>query len=254
MRGKLSQLLLYKLILPFAKHVFVQSEQMKLDLSIKGVSNGKMTIVPMGIDQNNINLKQLKTDDFRNKLDVVYLGIFYKVRKLEFLLKMFKYVLAKHSKARLIFIGKGETKEIDDYLKDEALRLGIAENVIFTGYLPLKKALVIVNKSLVCVSSYPPCFILNSTSPTKVIEYMAMGKAVVGNSHPEQKLLFEESGGGLCVSYNERDFAEAVSALLSNPERARKMGEKAKQYIIKNRTYSTIASNLHQTYLSILDS
>ncbi len=41
--------------------------------------------------------------------------------------------------------------------------------------------------------------ILRAASPTKLVEYMAMGKAVVANDHPEQKRVIEESGAGYCV-------------------------------------------------------
>ena len=77
---------------------------------------------------------------------------------------------------------------------------------------------------------------------------MAVGKAVVANDHPEQKSVIKQSGGGICVSYLETDFAEAVIRLLSNADLARKMGKNGKDWVYQNRTYSKIADLLESAY------
>jgi hypothetical protein len=41
---------------------------------------------------------------------------------------------------------------------------------------------------------------LNPASPTKLVEYMALGKAVVANDHPDQRMVLEQSGAGICVT------------------------------------------------------
>ena len=252
-RGFISRLLLYKIILPLAEHIFVQSEQMKTDVAQEGIPKEKMTVVPMGISQEQIdNLSELiKLNNGKDKI-VLYLGKFFKIRKLEFLIRMFQRVLEDVPDAKFYFIGNGEDSSVDQMLKDEAKKLKIEEHIVFTGYLPLNDALEYVRKARVCVSSYYPTFVLNSTSPTKVIEYMAMGKAVVGNDHPEQKLLITESGGGICVPYDENEFAKAVVKLLQNPEMAAEMGQRGKLYVLKHRTYPVIADILEQAYEKIL--
>ncbi|MGH8138277.1 MAG: glycosyltransferase, partial [Steroidobacteraceae bacterium] len=77
--------------------------------------------------------------------------------------------------------------------------------------------------------------------PTKLIEYMAMGKAVVANTHPEQKVLIEASGCGYCVPYDEDAFADAIVKLLSNPELAGSMGARGRRYVVEHRGYGIIA-------------
>src|SRR5262249_53343765 len=48
-RGLTFKFLLYRVLLPAADHVFVQSEQMKRDIAAQGVAPSKLTAVPMGI-------------------------------------------------------------------------------------------------------------------------------------------------------------------------------------------------------------
>ena len=45
-------------------------------------------------------------------------------------------------------------------------------------------------KKLIYVLPYPNNTpLLNTSSPTKLIEYLAMGKSIVANNHPEQTFI-----------------------------------------------------------------
>lgn len=252
-RGYLSQLLLYKIIIPCAKHVFLQSEQMKFDVEkfIKCPSN--ISVLPMGIaDDKVLSKNKCNQNGPADVYRLCFVGIFYKVRHLDFLLRMFKYVLDTFPSAEFVFIGKGEDENEDFRLQNVAKELGIYDQVLFTGFLDFDSMYKMISTSSVCVSSYHPSFILNSTSPTKVIEYMAMCKPVVGNSHPEQELLILQSGCGLCVEYDEQAFADAVVQILKNPILAEEMGSRGHQYVVQNRVYSKIAESVKERLFAVI--
>jgi glycosyltransferase involved in cell wall biosynthesis len=80
---------------------------------------------------------------------------------------------------------------------------------------------------------------------------MAMGKAVVATDHPEQRLIINESGGGLCVPYDETAVAEALIALLKDPVSRRTMGRRGRAYVMRHRTYNVIADIVEQTYYDV---
>ncbi len=48
-RGWVLKLMLYRVVMRLADHIFVQSEQMKRDVAAQGVDPRRMTAVPMGI-------------------------------------------------------------------------------------------------------------------------------------------------------------------------------------------------------------
>ena len=123
--------------------------------------------------------------------------------------------------AKLFLVGRGDEVTDEEFLLQEARGLGLQDAVVLTGQLPRAVALQYVAEADVCVSPFRPNPVLNSTSPTKLVEYMAMGKAVVANDHPEQRSLIEHSGGGFSVPYEEEAFAEAVLRLISDPQLAR---------------------------------
>ena len=253
-RGNIFSILLYKIILPMSTHVFVQSEQMKLDIAAKNINADKITPVPMGIslkDFENVN----KIDLNHNKSPiVVYLGTLARVRRIDFLIRVIKEVKRKFSNVKLYLVGDGEGPIDREVIYQEADKLGVRSNVSITGFLPRNDALQFVASAHVCVSPFFPTPILNSTSPTKLIEYMAMGRPVVANDHPEQRQIINESGAGICVPYNEDAFASAIIQIFDNQPEAERMGVKGRTYVEKFREYNAISRSLEQKYYQICES
>ncbi|MEW6233119.1 MAG: glycosyltransferase family 4 protein [Chloroflexota bacterium] len=240
MRGHIFFFLLYRLLLPRACHVFVQSEQMRRDLASYGLDGSKMTPVPMGVQ-----LEEIPFIGYDHEGDagstLVYLGTLLKLRKLDFLIRVLVRVHEHRPDAQLLFIGGGSDPSDEEFLQAEAARLGVADRVTITGFLPRQEAWSRMAAATVCLSPYYPTPILNSTSPTKLIEYMAMGKAVVANDHPEQRLVLEKSRAGMVVPWDEERFAAAICDLLAHPQTLAAMGQRGRDYVQRFRTYDSIA-------------
>ena len=254
LRGGAFEFLLYRILLPAADHVFVQSEQMRRDVAAKGIPLTKLTAVPMGIKLDSRPEAAASTS--RSKIPAgqpcfLYLGARGRERRIDFLLRVVARVRVDIPEIKLYLVGKAESPQDEEFLQQEADRLGVLPSVVFIGQLPQQEALRYVQDADVCVSPFYPTPILNSTSPTKLVEYMAMGKAVVANTHPEQQLLIEQSGCGYCVPYEENAFADAIVRLLRAPELARAMGERGKRYVVEHRSYGVIASRVEREMLRI---
>ena len=253
-RGGVFKILLYRLLLPAADHVFVQSEQMRTDIVGEGIPKNKMTVVPMGVNAELCKSAELSHD--RQVLaagvpSVLYLGTLNKLRRLDFLIRAFARVRTSVPAARLYIVGRGDDPTDELFLEAEVARLQLQSSVVFVGQLPQAEALQFVREADVCVSPFYPTAILQSTSPTKLVEYMAMGKPVVANDHPEQKRVIEESGAGYCVPYEEQPFADAILRLLADPEGAKYMGQQGRRYVLEHRTYGTIAAAVEKQLLDI---
>jgi len=254
LRGLGFRVMLYRILLPAADHVFVQSEQMRRDIAAEGIPLDKLTAVPMGIKLDSG--MQAPVPSSRSRIPegqrcFMYLGTLGRERRIDFVLRTLARVLRAEPDAKLYLVGKGEQPGDEEFLRQEAQRLGVAASVVLTGQLPRQEALRYVQDADVCVSPFYPTPVLNSTSPTKLVEYMAMGKAVVANTHPEQKLLIDQSGCGYCVPYDEDAFADAIVKLLRAPEMARAMGERGRRYVIEHRSYGVIANNVERAMLRV---
>lgn len=238
-RGAFQRFLLYRVIMPTCRHVFVQSEQMRRDVEREGIPFEATTAVP-----SSLNLSELDATadtDTPTAVDdpptVIYSGTLLRERQLDFLVRAHALVVAERPDARLVFVGSGWMPDDERLLTDEAERLGIAANVSITGWLPMRVAWNHVRRATLCVSPYLPVPILRSTSPTKLIEYMALGKPVVANDHPEQADVLRESGGGIVCDWNERQFAAAILELLGDPARCARMGATGRSYVARHRTH-----------------
>jgi len=184
---------------------------------------------------------------------VLYLGTLSKLRKMDFLIRAFEKVLRKEKNAKLYLVGGGDDRSDEQILKDEAERLGIGKAVLITGFLPQQEAWQYVKDADVCVSPLNPIPIYNCGFPTKLIEYMAMGKAVVANDNSERSRGISEIKTGICVPYEEDAFAQAILHLLNHPEEAKEMGIRGREYVEKHRGYEQIADLVETTLLRVCD-
>jgi glycosyltransferase involved in cell wall biosynthesis len=250
LRGWMLFQLLYRVILPRADHVFVQSEQMKRDLAGYGIDPAKMTPVPMGVSLSDFDGldPQLPTGAGAT---IGYLGTLAGERRMDFLVRCLAIVLQSRADARLLLVGGGDRPGDEEAIRAEAVRLGISDRVEITGRLPRHDALQRIAVADVCVSPFYPTPILNSTSPTKLVEYMALRRPVVANDHPEQRLVIEESGAGYCVPYDETAFAHAILRVLADPVAAAAMGVRGRRYVEEHRSYPRIADGLAQQYRAL---
>jgi glycosyltransferase involved in cell wall biosynthesis len=252
-RGICFSVMLYRILLPAADHIFVQSEEMRRNVIAKGASASKTTAVPMGVRVESFAHLSSVERQLIPALEscFLYLGALDNVRRLGFIIRVLGEVRKELPEVRLYLVGGADDPKDEQDLLDEAQRLGILSAVTLVGQLPQSEALRYVAEADVCVSPIVPTPILNAGSPTKLIEYMAMGKAVVANDQPEQRLVIEESGAGYCVPYEEAPFAAAVVALLRAPELARAMGERGRVYAAEHRGYGIIADLVERELLQV---
>ncbi len=198
LNGKIAHFVLYRVVMRFADHSFVQSQQMLLDVASYGVPPGKITSVPMGVPTRLLDwaaVHSLSVVPGR----VVYLGTMASVRRLHMLIDAFSLVHRRFPAATLVMVGDGVKPQDRASLEQQAASLGLGAAVQFTGFVSIEDAWTLAASAAVCVSPFYPSQILNSASPTKLNEYMALGRPVVCNDHPEQTAVIKDSGAGLCV-------------------------------------------------------
>jgi glycosyltransferase involved in cell wall biosynthesis len=155
--------------------------------------------------------------------------------------------------ARLLIVGDGERPRDRSMIEAQAEQSGVLSHVEITGFLPQVDAWTRLREADVCLSPFYPTPILDSTSPTKLIEYMALGVPVVANDHPEQRPILRQSRAGVRVPWGARFFARAVCWLMQrSPEERREMGARGRAWVEANRTYARIADGVERTCLDLL--
>ena len=246
--GHCAKFLLYKVIMPNSDHIFVQSDQMMKDVAEHGIPISRMTPVPMAVDEA---LLEYATGPVEPGM-VLYLGTLVRVRRQDVLLDAMKIVLEKHPDATLNFVGDGDSPLDRESLEARVHELDLGSSVVFTGMIPMMQAHGYVARAAVCLSPFYPIPILLSTSPTKISEYMAIGRPVVANVHPEQSKIIAESGAGICVDWSAEEFASAIIRLLDDPAMAEEMGARGREYVRAHRTYSVVTPIVSAIYRHLL--
>jgi glycosyltransferase involved in cell wall biosynthesis len=251
-KGHVGHFLLYRVILPNADHVFVQSEQMKADLIKLGICPEKMTPVPMGVDMEALQGNEIVPMDDRRldgKRVLVYLGTLDQPRQIEILFEML--VIIKHQFPNVLLVLAGDAyEEVQrQWLKMKADEAGVNDQIIWTGWLSRNEAWRYVRAAELALSPFPRGYLLDSASPTKVPEYLALGVPVVCNDNPDQEQIIRQAGTGICAPYTAKDFASAVIKMLSLDERERNiMVRKGKDYVSQHRDYRQISRNVADSY------
>ena len=252
-RGMVLKYFAYKIIMKYADHTFVQSDQMLRDINKEGIPERSMTPIPSSVDLERVPYKTHRRRDENKTKMLLYVGTLLRVRRLDFLVRVLSEVQREFPECILCFVGKGEMPEDMELLNNEIDRLALKNNVVFTGYLPQEDVWNYIENADICLSPYFPTPILQSTSPTKLVEYMAMGRPIIANHHPEQDEVIRESGCGITVDWEESNVAEAIVRLLSNSESSEEMGRKGREYVERWRSSEVMAQLVEDTYFRIID-
>jgi glycosyltransferase involved in cell wall biosynthesis len=254
-RARAARLVIYKWVLPGTRHIFVQSEAMADWLAAKGLPRARMTAVPMGVDARLFARERIApAPDPRldGRRVIVYLGSVARARRSDFLLDVAEILRRDLPEVLLVIAGDAASRDEMAWMRRSIAARGLARHVLLTGWLPQQRALGYALRAEVGLSPIPRGTLFDVASPTKLVEYLALGIPSVANDIPDQKLVIEESGAGLCVPMEAGAFAAATLYLLQDRSAARRHGERGPAYVTSHRTYAILGRNVANTYKKIL--
>ncbi|MGK5036638.1 glycosyltransferase [Janthinobacterium sp. LB3P118] len=254
-KGQLEQALLYKVVLPRAQHVFVQSDAMLAVLQAKGIAAQRMTAVPMGVDMELLGNSQpqpLRPEGWEDVPLIAYLGTLDKSRQLERVIDALAIVRATSPTACLLLIGNSPTPHDEVMLLEYVRQVGLADAVRITGWLPSAQAWQLLVAADAAVSYIPRGPLYDVSSPTKLLEYLALGMPAVGNDTPDQVHVLQSSGAGWLTASDPAALAQALNEILVDPAAARKRAATGPAFIEAQRSYRELAAMLAKRYHSLL--
>ena len=224
------------------------------NLAEKGIPKSKLMAYPNGVDPEHFTNREGHSIREKYQLGsakvIIYIGTMRKARCLDVLIYSYSRVKHLMGNVRLLIVGEGSDEE---NVKRLAIKLGISDDVIFTGQVAQSAIPGFIDAADIAVSPVPPTSYFVVSSPIKIFEYMAMAKPVVANEEiHEHREVIEQSGGGILVPFTAEAFGNAIIELLDNPERTAQMGRKGKEWVMKNRSYEVLARLLEERCLELL--
>lgn len=230
-----------------AKVIIVVSDELKRVLIEMGVSPNKVVVYPNGIDPTHYNptidgttiKKQL---NISNKKVIGFIGSFGQwhgvVELAKAIIKFFDKYPNLNNKISFLLIGNGllypKVAELINASKYKA-------NVILTGTIPQEIAPQYLAACDILVSPHVPN--ADGTkffgSPTKLFEYMAMGKGIIASDLEQIGEILKHEETALLVTPKDIEaLADAMFRLINDDELNAKLGKNAVLEALKKYTWN----------------
>ncbi len=226
--------------------IVVVSQALVDELVRRGVDKEKILLNPNGVDPDKyspeVDSREIrKIYNLEDRVVIGFIGTFGPWHGAEILAQAFGELLLQHSKYQqeisLMLIGDGPTMPEVKLLLE---KYGVINQCIFTGLVPQGEGAKYLAACDILVASHvrnpdgSPFF----GSPTKLFEYMAMGKGIIA-SNLEQigAILKHKNTAWLVEPGNVQELSDAMDFLIKNDNLRCSMGNAAREEVLKNYTW-----------------
>jgi glycosyltransferase involved in cell wall biosynthesis len=217
----------------------------------KFVSNEKkIKIIPNGI--NLLEFENLpKKGEFKkifkigfNEKIILYLGRLHKIKGIYLLIDACADLLKEYRGFKLVIAGPDDG-ELSN-LKGQAIKLGIENQVLFTGPLyGIEKIKAFVDADVYVLPS------IYDTFPITILEACACGTPVILTDRCGIAEDFIQKNVGIIINHDRTQLKKAILAILSDPDYAESMRENGKKLIREDYNWNIIAKQLEIFYQNL---
>ena len=235
-----------------AAYVIAVSEPLRDEIiSHFKVPEWKVVAVPNGIDvtkfERDVNKEgvRAKYGVMPGELLILAVGRLTPQKGFQHLIYAMPQILRRHPKAKLLIVGDGWMR---GELERAAYEVGCHERIRFTGFLSDDELIELYLSAdlLVVPSIYEPFGIT-------ALEGMAAGLPVVASKVGGLQYIVEHERTGIWVIPGDpRSIAWGVDYVLSNPDRAKQMGENARRKVKNEYSWDIIAERTIGIYKKTL--
>lgn len=201
------------------------------------IINDKIIVLNHGVDTN---IFKYSKPTIKDEFILMYSGSF--VESYDFDLIIDAAEKLQNKKIKFILRGKGT---LLCYLENKIKEKNLKNIVIDKEIVPLEeigKKLIEADVFLIPMKNE---IALNSTLPTKILEYQAMGRPIICCSEGAPGMYVEKTKSGIKVKYEDLDeFIKTIMKLKSEPELSKELGENGKKYCDGNLKFEIIGKIL----------
>jgi glycosyltransferase involved in cell wall biosynthesis len=181
------------------------------------------------------------------KFLVCYIGTMGMAHGLETLLDAAGQLQHQRSNAQFLLVGEGAEKE---RIKAMAQSHGLA-NVCFLDQQPREKIPAFISASDVCLVLLKKADVFKTVIPTKMLEFMSCARPVILGVDGQARQIVEDAGAGLVIEpENAAALVQAVNQLSADRELGVRLGQKGREYILRNFSRGRTA----EKYIDVLQS
>jgi len=209
----------------------------------------KIKVIHNGVDikkfQPTADKRKIKAELGFNPDDIaiVSVGRLYARKGLFTLIESMPAVVKRFPNAKFIISGKGQSDEMNK-LNSHAERLGVKNNIIFTGYYPDKKLPKLYQAADVFAFST-----FYEHHPFAVLEALSTGLPVVTTTVGGIPETIKTGKNGFLVKpFDEKAFADRILYLLEHKEFASEMGAAARKTVVEQLDWRIVVKDAMKVY------
>ena len=245
-----------RLNLDAAARIFVVSEVERRNLEARGVRSEKIVVNPNGVDVERFR-PAIGGIDVRRELQIEddevvagFVGTFGPWHGVEKLAEAIK-TIPDDARVRFLLVGSGSLHtEVEKQLENEK-RSG---RVIFTGAVAHERVAKLLDACEILVAPHVPLADGSEFfgSPTKIFEYMAMGKGIVASRLGQiGEVLMDGETALLVEPGNVGELSAAILKLVETEELRQRLGTRAREVAEKEHTWTRNAQRVLDAYQSL---
>ena len=218
------------------------------------VPEGKIRVIHNGVDTRKFqpakDKRKVKQELGFNADDlaIVSVGRLYARKGLFTLIESMPAVVKRFKNAKFIISGKGQSDEMHKLIA-YAEKLGVKDNIVFTGYYPDKKLPKLYQAADVFAFST-----FYEHHPFAVLEAMSTGLPVVTTWVGGIPETIQNGKDGLLVDpFNPKQFSDKILYLLEHPAEAEEMGGLARKTMLEQFDWRIVVKDAIKVYDEALD-
>ena len=242
--------------------VIAISEELKNVLLDRGVNKDRVeVIIGDGVDLEKARASE--GVDIGNLLGVKgkvvgYVGGIGRARASRKIIEAFEIVKKRsNGEVALVMVGpfgeeENRADEYDRHIREVICRRGLEGSVFFAGFVPHDEVFGYMKSFDVAASYHEGDFpFYNVAVPTKVLEYMATGRAIVTTDHKMYRNLLTHGKDAYLTEQNPKAFAEGVLRLLENDELSERLSKNA-QITAEKYSLEKVTDEVEEVYERLL--
>ncbi len=235
-----------------ADHVFTICEGLRRDMVARGLAQARITVIPNAVDVASFEPGGMPDAALKNRLGlqgariIGFIGSFYAYEGLDLLLQALPAILKTQPQVRVLLVGGGVQEAA---LKAQALRLGLADQVVFAGRVPHDQVPHYYDLMDVLVYPRHAMRLTELVTPLKPLEAMAQGRLLVASDvGGHQELIRHGETGWLFKAGSADALAQAVTHLLSHPDSWPALRQAGRRFVESERNWSASVARYAPIY------